>query len=282
MATDALLPYTEVRRRLQIRSQSYDGVRPILVEKVVGSVDRRSGDFDRQFRPMRRELRNRVRRMAEAFGTEEMPPIEVYEVGGLYFVVDGHHRVAVARERGAEYIDAQVTRVQTSHRLTPDVDVLQLIHTEQHRIFSERSQLLVAHPEARIQFSRPTWYGELLEIVRAHAYRLSNEQGRLVPMAEATADWYETEYLPALQAIREAQLPDYYRHKTGGDLFLWVHGKLRELQTTNRGATWADAARVARREGVPAAEQRALKRARRSPLPASGVSASRSDQGSNR
>jgi hypothetical protein len=87
-------------------------------------------------------------------------------------------------------------------------------------------------------------------------------------MAEATADWYETEYLPALQAIREAQLPDYYRHKTGGDLFLWVHGKLRELQTTNRDATWADAARVARREGVPAAEQRALKRARRAPLPA--------------
>lgn len=266
MTTDALLPYTEVSRRLRIRSQSYDGVRPIPVEKVVGSVDRRSGDFDRRFRPMRRELRNRVRRMAEAFGTEEMPPIEVYEVGGLYFVVDGHHRVAVARERGAEYIDAQVTRVQTSHRLTPDVDVLQLIHTEQHRIFTERSQLRVHHPDATIEFSRPTWYGELLEIVRAHAYRLSDERGELVPMAEATADWYEAEYLPALQAIRDAQLPDYYRHKTGGDLFLWVHGKLRELQTTNLGATWADAARVARREGVPAAEQRALKRARRTPL----------------
>jgi hypothetical protein len=217
---------------------------------------------------MRRELRDRVRRMRDAFSRGEMPPIEVYEVGGVYFVVDGHHRVAVARETGAEYIDAQVTSVRTSHRLTADVDVLQLIHTEQHRIFKERTQLLVGHPEAKIEFSRPTWYGELLEIVRAHAYRLSNERGTLVPMAEATADWYETEYLPALEAVRQAELPDYYQHKTDGDLFLWVHGKLRQLRTTNRDATWADAALSARREGVPRGEQRDLQRERRQPLPA--------------
>jgi hypothetical protein len=266
--TDTLLSYGDVTRRLRIRSQRYDGVKPILLERVVGSVDRRSGDFDRHFRPMRRELRDRVRRMRDAFTHGEMPPIEVYEVGGVYFVVDGHHRVAVARETGAEYIDAQVTSVRTSHRLTTDVDVLQLIHTEQHRIFKERTQLLVGHPEAKIEFSRPTWYGELLEIVTAHAYRLSNERGSLVPMAEATADWYETEYLPALDAVRQAELPDYYQHKTDGDLFLWVHGKLRQLRTTNRDATWADAALSARQEGVPRGEQRELQRERRQPLPA--------------
>ena len=271
MATpDALLSYGDVTSRLRVRSQRYDGVKPIPLEKVVGSVDRRSGDFDRHFRPMRRELRDRVRRMREAFRHEEMPPIEVYEVGGMYFVVDGHHRVAVARDTGADYIDAQVTSVRTSHRLTTDVDVLQLIHTEQHRIFNERTQLLVGHPEARIEFSRPTWYGELLEIVRAHAYRLSDERGSLVPIAEATADWYETEYLPALDAVRQAELPEYYRHKTDGDLFLWVHGKLRQLRTTNRDATWADAAHSARREGVPRSEQRALQRERRQPLPVEG------------
>jgi hypothetical protein len=265
---DALLSYGDVTRRLRIRSQRYDGVKPIPLEMVVGSVDRRSGDFDRHFRPMRRELRDRVKRMRAAFAQDEMPPIEVYEVGGVYFVVDGHHRVAVARAQGADFIDAQVTSVRTSHRLTTDVDVLQLIHTEQHRIFKERSRLLERHPEAKIEFSRPTWYGELLEIVRAHAYRLSDERGGLVPMAEATGDWYETEYLPALTAAREAELPDYYRHKTDGDLFLWAHSKLRELRTTNRDATWADAAVAARREGVPRGEQRALQRERRTPLPA--------------
>jgi hypothetical protein len=265
--SDSLLPYAEVTRRLRIRSQRYVGVEPIPLDKVVGSVDRRNADFDRSFKPMRRELRDRMRRLRDAFARAEMPPIEVYEVGGMYFVVDGHHRVAVARDAGADFIDAQVTSVQISHRLDAGVDILQLIHTEQHRIFKERTQLLVGHPEAKIEFSRPTWYGELLEIVTAHAYRLSNERGSLVPMAEATADWYETDYLPALDAVALAELPDSYRHKTPGDLFLWVHGKLRELRTTNRDATWADAAASARREGVPRREQQALKRERRKPLP---------------
>jgi hypothetical protein len=265
--TDSLLAYGDVTKRLRIRSQQYVGVEPIPVDKVVGSVDRRNADFDRRFRPQRRALKERMRRLKDAFRNAEMPPIEVYEVGGVYFVADGHHRVALAREAGAEYIDAQVTRVTTSHELSPDVDFLQLIHTEQHRIFKERTQLLVGHPEAKIEFSRPTWYGELLEIVRAHAYRLSNERGALVPIAEATSDWYETEYLPALEAVRQAELPDYYRHKTDGDLFLWVHGKLRELRTTNRDATWADAAASARREGVSRSEQNALQRERRRPLP---------------
>ena len=163
-SNETLLPYGEVTRRLRIRSQQYVGVEPIRLEKVVGSVDRRNADVDRAFRPMRRELRDRMRRLREAFAQAEMPPIEVYEVGGMYFVVDGHHRVAVAREAGAEYIDAQVTSVEISHRLDANVDV---------------------------------------------------------------------------------------------------------LRSTNRNATWADAAASARREGVPRGEQEALKRERRSPLPAS-------------
>src|SRR5688572_21614189 len=109
---DTLLAYGEVTRRLRIRSQQYVGVTPIPLDKVVGSVDRRNADFDRLFRPVRRELRDRMRRLRDAFARAEMPPIEVYEVGGMYFVVDGHHRVAVARDAGAEYIDAQVTSVQ--------------------------------------------------------------------------------------------------------------------------------------------------------------------------
>jgi hypothetical protein len=266
-ATDALLPYAEVTRRLRVRGQQHVGVRPIPVDRIVGSVDR-TVDFDRLFRPRSRALRERARRVESAFRQAEMPPITVYEVGGYYFVVDGHHRVAVAREHRAEFIDAEVTQVRISHRLRPDVDIRQLIHTEQHRIFKERTSLLVGHPEAKIEFSRPTGYGELLALVQAHAYQLSLERGTLVPIAEATAHWYETEYLPALEAVRAAELPEAYRHKTPGDIYLWVEAKRRELRTTNPQASWADAAVAARREGVPRAEQEALRRERRTPLPA--------------
>jgi hypothetical protein len=262
---ETLLPLDEVTARLRILGQHYVGVRPIPVAHIIGSVDRMV-DFDRLFRPRRAPLRSRVRALRQVFPDGVIPAIEAYQVGGMYFVVDGHHRVALAHQLGMEYVDAAVTVIHTSHALTPDVDVRQLIHTEQHRVFNERSRLLVRQPEAKIEFSRPTGYGQLFDLVQAHAYAMSVSAGELVPLEDATADWYQTEYLPALAAVREAELPEAYRHKTEGDIFLWVQGKHRELRTTNRDATWADAARAARQEGVPRREQRALRREQRRPL----------------
>ena len=77
-----------------------------------------------------------------------MPAIDVFEVGGAYFVEDGHHRVALARERGADFIDAEVTRLQTNYEIGPDVDVCQLVHTEQQRVLLEESGLGRARPDA--------------------------------------------------------------------------------------------------------------------------------------
>ena len=268
---DTLLPYAEVRDRLRILGQRYVGVQTIPVDKIAGSVDRMV-DFDRFFRPRRGELRDRVKSLKVAFQRAEMPPITVYEVGGLYFVIDGHHRVALARDSRMEFIDAEVTAIRTSHRLPPDVDIPQLIHTEQHRIFMERSGLVRGEDDESIEVQRPTGYADLLEIVEANAYKLSVSRGTVVPIAEAAADWYATEFRPAIAAIRAVGLVGRYAHKTNGDLYLWVNAKLRELRTTDRDATWADAAEVARREGVPIGAQRALKRQRRNLLPPADTS----------
>src|SRR5215213_10515038 len=173
MASDeSLLPLAEVTDRLRIRGQHYVGVKPIPVERIIGSVDR-SVDVDRLFRPRRSTLLHRLQSLRNAFPDGMVPAITAYEVGGMYFVVDGHHRVALAHELQMEYLDADVTALTTSHALTSDVDVRQLIHTEQHRIFKERSGLLVRHPEAKILFSRPTGYGQILDLVEAHAYQMS-------------------------------------------------------------------------------------------------------------
>jgi hypothetical protein len=98
----------------------------------VGSVDR-SADFGRDFRPRRGLSRSRLASLRSAIRDGAMPAISVFEVGGAYFVEDGHHRVALARERRAEYIDAEVTRLQTNYEVDPDVDVCRLVHTEQQR-----------------------------------------------------------------------------------------------------------------------------------------------------
>jgi hypothetical protein len=264
--SDSLLPLNEVTRRLRIRGQRYLGVQPIPVADIVGSVDRMV-DFDRAFHPRRRPLRDRVRRLRSVYPDGQIPAIAVYEVGGLYFVNDGHHRVALAHELAMEYVDAEITRIEVSHRLGPDVDVRQLIHTEQHRFFKEQTGILRRHPEAKIEFSRPTGYSQLLDIIQSYAYEVSVRRGSLVSAEETTAEWYENEYLPALDAVRQAELPEAYAHKTPGDIYLWVHGKRRELRMASAQATWADAAIAARREGVSRAEQQALMRERRSPLP---------------
>ena len=126
--------------------------------------------------------------------------------------------------------------------------------------------MLLRHPEARIELSRPTRYRQLLETIEAHTYQLSLRVGRLVVIPDASAHWYETEYMPAVRAAHDAGLVDAYRQQTKADIHLWVQNKRRELQTTIREATWADGVLVARREGLPRREQRALARERRRPL----------------
>lgn len=91
------------------------GLQSIPLQSIVGTVDRRRGEFDRQFRPASRRLQTRWKNIAAARRRgETMPPIEVYRIGELHFVRDGHHRVSVARAYGDPTIDAHIREVQTT------------------------------------------------------------------------------------------------------------------------------------------------------------------------
>jgi hypothetical protein len=260
-----LLPLDEVRRRLRIVGQSYLGVQPIRVERIVGSLDR-NADFDRRFRPRRRFSRVRVARLRRASASRDLPPIEVYEVGGAYFVSDGHHRMTLAHEDGADFIDAEVTRLHTNYEVGPDVDVPQLVHTEQQRIFLQQSGLGRARPDAVIEFSRPGGYPELLEIVRAHGYELARRSGTLPPEEEVAADWFDHVYEPGVAALRRQALPESYSYKTDADLFLWVYQRRRALRVTDAAADFDAAARDARAARVSRGFRRAVLREKRRPL----------------
>lgn len=184
-----LLTLDEVRERLQPMSQSYLGLRTIAIDQIVGSVDR-GVDFDRDFGPLSGSSSARWQRLLEVFPDGDFPPIDVYELGGGYFVEDGHHRVALARHRGAEFIDAVVTRVHSPVELIEDVDVGDLIHLQEHRDFLERSGLARSRPDARVLFSRPQGYAQLLDLVQAFAYARSLRAQRLLDPATAAALWW--------------------------------------------------------------------------------------------
>jgi len=95
------------------RGERYLGLQTIPLDTVAGTVDSRR-DFDRKFRPTSNRVRQRWERLdlAQRRGVF-LPPIDVYRVGDLHFVMDGHHRVSVAAATGQKTIEAHVTEVLT-------------------------------------------------------------------------------------------------------------------------------------------------------------------------
>jgi hypothetical protein len=222
-----LLPLEEVQRRMRAFEQTYDGVRPIPVDQIVGTSDR-SRDFDRNFLPRTEELRDRWKGVERAFPEGDFPPIVVYELEGKYYVVDGHHRVGVAKQNGVETIDADVTRLKARYKMPADADIGAIIRAEQEQLFMEESGLARARRDARIEFTDPTGYPELLELIKAHGFHVMVDRGEVVPIEEIVGDWYDWIYVPAVQAIRDEGLTEEFG-STEADLFLWIWQRRRAL-----------------------------------------------------
>ena len=112
--SDRLLRLDEVTGALGWRGERQLGLQTIPLDTIAGTVDSRH-DFDRHFRPTSNRVRERWEQLAlaERRGAA-IPPIEVYRVGGLHFVSDGHHRVSIAAATGQQTIDANVTEILTT------------------------------------------------------------------------------------------------------------------------------------------------------------------------
>jgi hypothetical protein len=225
---DSLLSLDEVRSRLEAYEQWYVGLRTILVDDIVGSVDR-STDFDRAFLPKRQSMGSRWQRVEQRFEHEAFPPITAFKVGDAYFVEDGHHRVAIAKQRKTEFIDAEVTEVKSPVPITPDTEIAEIIHQGMRRWFMQESGLSLVRPKAAINPSRPHAYPELLDIVRANGFELMLRRQSVVAPAVAAVDWYDHQYLPALELIKSRGLPDRFPRATDTDLYLRVLAQSREL-----------------------------------------------------
>ncbi len=109
---DHLLSFDEVKASLAGWSQVYLGLRLVEVDRIVGSVGRYR-EFDSSFLPRRASSETNWKRIDRAFHrAEDLPPVSLYEVDGLYYVRDGNHRVSVARFHGVREIEAEVVQVR--------------------------------------------------------------------------------------------------------------------------------------------------------------------------
>ncbi len=217
-----LLNYEEVRRKTRAGLPIYRGLQSVPVEKIVGSVNRYR-DFDRAFLPTQDFTADRWQRVGSAYYEHvDLPPVKLYKVGEVYFVVDGNHRVSVARELGHEYIDAEVMECRTRVPLTPDIAPGELEVIGEKSEFLEATHLDELRPDAPIVLTIPGGYHLLLEHIEVHRYLQSTEWRREFSFQEAAIQWFDQVYLPLVRVIRESGVLKDFPGRTEGDLYLWI------------------------------------------------------------
>ncbi|WP_026422328.1 ParB N-terminal domain-containing protein [Actinokineospora inagensis] len=228
-----MLPFDEVVAVLGRAGERRLGSRVVALDSIVGSVDR-SREFDRRFRPTSARSRHRWERLARASRRgESTPPIEVYRVGELHFVVDGHHRVSVAHALGLDSIDAVVTEIVT--RLPADGICYRgdLITKDFHRIFLDRVPLDPAR-RARVTLSDPWAYAELSEAVEAWGYRLMQDSRTFLDRATVAHRWFDEEFVPVVDMVHQAGISTT---RTDAESYLWVIGERYRLLRSHHWTT---------------------------------------------
>ncbi|MHC3003015.1 chromosome partitioning protein ParB [Gordonia metallireducens] len=216
---NTILPFDEVVAALGATGKTVIGLQVVEVSSIVGSVDR-TKDFDRYFRPTSSHMRERWQRIAAAQRRgESVPPVQLYRVGSMHFVIDGHHRVSIAIARNLTTIDAYVTEIHT--RISPEgINApSDLILKDHRRLFLSRVPLEGAQAEA-IKLTDAFDYAELAENVEAWGFRLSQELGEFLSRTEVARRWFGEEFLPVVRMARRAGIRDDLT--SDAELYMWV------------------------------------------------------------
>ena len=261
--SNRLLSFDEVKSALGAVEQVYLGMRTVTVENIVGSVGRHR-DFDRAFLPSKGDLGERWKRIDRMMHrSEELPPVSLYKIRDAYFVRDGNHRVSVARQLGAEMIDAEVIELRSRVPVDSALTARDLLHKLEQRKLLERLPFDRVLPEIRLDLSDVADYRRLATYIEAHGFRISQLWRRYVSPEEVLRDWCEYQYAPISEMIREDRILDAFPGRTELDLYLWIFNHRERL------------ALEARDEAIPpeaAKEDIMSNRRRRLRLPTPGLS----------
>jgi len=237
-----LLPFELVRSQVSLKSASYEGIREIPIDRVIGSVNRYH-EFDREFLPKTAESRERWSNVRRTFDRDiGFPPIKVYRVGEAYFVVDGNHRVSVARQLGIKTIEAEVVDFRPNVPIDRNTNIPDLIIKREYSDFLRQTRLDRLRPEQRIEFTRPGRYAILLEHIAKRRYFLGLEKDADIAYEEAVVSWYDGLYRPLVEILREEHLLDRFPGRTEADLYVWISRHLyflREQQGDSIGLSAA-------------------------------------------
>ncbi|PIE57505.1 MAG: transcriptional regulator [Desulfobulbus propionicus] len=201
--------------RVQENEQAYEsidrGVRDIPLDDIVGTVGRYH-DFDNQFRPVREGENTRLEGIRRAMVQGRvMPPISLYQIKEEYFIYDGHHRIAAARELGHTHIRACIVE------LLPGTDSLE------NRLYLEKTAFRdKAGQTESVELTEPGQFVHLEKQILDHQQFLKENGTQDVDFKQAAADWSRTIYRPLKAMIEKSGLVHSFSGRTVDDLYLYI------------------------------------------------------------
>jgi hypothetical protein len=224
-----LLPFEAIRAQLQQQNPYYAGVMQVPLDAIVGSVGRYK-TFTRKFLPLTNGVQERWVAVDALASRTGWPPVELLQVGNIYFVKDGNHRVSVARQMAVPTIEAHVRTYPVDLEINPTDNLDQIFIQLGEQNFMAKTGLAVRFSEQNIQFTTPGRYTELLAQIHDLQQILAQIDGEMMDWETAVDSWYEMIYLPTVQIIHDSTLLVDFPGRTEADLFVWLSQHRRQLE----------------------------------------------------
>ena len=199
----------------QIKEEAFDikdrGIREVPLDRIIGSVGRYH-DFDKKFRIGPHLPSDRLENLKNAMRTGKwLPPVKLYQIKNDYYVLDGNHRVAAAKEIGFGDIKAHIFEFMPSKKSLEN-----LIYREKAE-FEEQTGL--SH---NIELTEPGQYKHFIDQISKHKSSLQTRTEESVATRTAAEDWHRTIYSPLLDLIKRGGLIEYFPERTLADLYAYI------------------------------------------------------------
>ena len=218
--SDELLAYDDVYQQLGGTGAIERGIQEIPLDAIVGSVGR-SDDFTRNFLPKKDSIQERWAQVKTAIlNMTGMGPISVYQIGEVYFVRDGNHRVSVARQLGTPTISALVTEVKTKVPLSLEDDLDEVQCKAHYAEFLEKTKLDELRPGTNLLLTLCDHYNVIYSQIDARRHQTSEDGQETGNYFDAVTQWYDKIYLPVVEIIREQGILHHFPERTEADLYL--------------------------------------------------------------
>ena len=220
-----LISFSDIKKLLRPSNEVYKGMMVVPISLIVGS-EGRYRDFDNHFFPKNNFLKARWEHVDMAHYQDiVLPPISLYEVGGLYFVRDGNHRVSVAKSQGIDFIDAEVVSLQSEIKLKPGTTREQLIKQVveyEKRVFYNETGFGDITDYWLLNFSTPGQYDLVYNHILIHKYYINMDKEEEIPMEDAILSWFNNVYLPVIHTIDQHKMMKRFKGRTKSDLYVFL------------------------------------------------------------